>query len=235
MCDVGLKSKVLILSIALSVSGVASAQMLDDETYGNGNALVIEREEQQPTVSQDDFVPELPAISASSAGASDGIKLDDAVEADIPSAPVTQGALVSWSNDAIPPEHIYDAKDVVEDADGVMHDKTTGKLVTGEVREYYPSGKLLTKVRYVDGLKHGRSIMFFQNGTLLSEAFYQDGKEKGEVAIFYANGDERVKVTFKDGAPVTGYCMTMSGRRIDMSTTQLREFQDDGKIPCDPQ
>lgn len=235
MCDVGLKSKVLILSIALLVSGVASAQMLDDETYGNWNALEIEQEEKQPTVSQDDFVPELPAVSTSSAVPSDGARLDDAIDYDIPSVPLTQDTLVSWSNDAIPPERIYEAKDVVEDAEGIMHEKTTGKLVTGEVRDRYPGGRLLTKVRYVDGLKHGRSIMFFQNGTLLSEAFYKDGKEEGEVAIFYANGDERVKVTFKDGAPVLGYCMTMTGRKIDMSTTQLREFQDDGKIPCDPQ
>lgn len=238
MRGVNQKIKVFTLGTTLLFAGMASAQMLDDETYGSWGALEIEQVEEQPAASQDNFVPDVSASSTSSSstpsssfGATSGAKLDD-MEAKPKVETVGNSGTVSWSNDATPPERIYEVKEVREDAEGYTREITSGKLITGEVRDRYPGGKVLSKVRFVEGVRHGRSLMLFENGTMLSESFYKDGKEEGDVSIFYQNGDEFVRVTFKDGVPVSGYCMTTTGLRIDMGTEQLREFKDNGKVPC---
>ena len=194
MRGVNQKIKVFTLGTMLLFAGMASAQMLDDETYGSWGNLEIEQVEEQPAASQDNFVPDVSASSISSSstttssfGATSGAKLDD-MEAKPKVETVGNSGTVSWSNDAT--------------------------------------------VRFVEGVRHGRSLMLFENGTMLSESFYKDGKEEGDVSIFYQNGDEFVRVTFKDGVPVSGYCMTTTGLRIDMGTEQLREFKDNGKVPC---
>lgn len=222
--------KIFALGTMLLFSGVASAQMLDDETYGNLEALEVDTANEQVAPSNDNLMLEIPVASdvSSAAEKSETNNIITAPQPDV----AENSSMVSWSNDTIPPEHIYDIKEVREDADGVVREVATGKLITGEVREHYPRGRVLSKVRYVDGVRHGRSLMFFQNGTLLSESFYKDGKEEGDVSIFYRNGDEFIRVTFKDGVPALGYCMTSDGERIDMTTAQLREFQDNGNVPC---
>lgn len=240
MCGVNQKIRVFTLGTSLLFAGVASAQMLDDEAYGNWGALEIEQVEEQPAGIQDNFMPEVSVSSSNSStststststGSVGGAKLDDIVQ-EPKAETVENSGMVSWSNDAVPPERIYETKEVREDANGYTREITSGKLITGEVRDRYPGGRVLSKVRFVDGVRHGRSLMLFENGTLLSESVYKDGKEEGDVSIFYQNGEEFVRVTFKDGVPVSGYCMTTTGLRIDMGTEQLREFKDNGKVPC---
>ncbi len=228
MCGASLKIKFLTLLITLLFSGVVSAQMLDDETSDGWGNLDFDVVDEQSASSQNDFVFEVPANSTVSSEIIEGQNIVTEPVAATPSNSQT----VSWSNDAIPPEHIYERKDVREGSDKLLREVATGQLITGEVRDRYPTGRLLAKNRYEEGRKHGRSLMFFENGTLLSEAFYQDGKEEGDISVFYANGDEFIKVSFKDGIPVSGYCMTINGNKIDMSTAQLRDFQNEGKVPC---
>lgn len=236
MRGVNQKIKVFTLGTTLLLAGVASAQMLDDDTYGSWGALEIEQAGEQSTDSQDNFMPEVPVIPSSSSSSSvslGGARLNDVVVDEPKEETVDNAEMVSWSNDATPPARIYSAKDVREDANGVMWEIATGQLVNGEVRDYYPMGRMLSKVRYADGLKQGRALMFFQNGTLLSEAFYNQGKEEGDISVFYFSGDEYIRASFNDGVPVSGYCVKMNGEKIQMTTAQLREFKDNGKTPCD--
>lgn len=241
------KKILLMLGVAMLFSGTAKAQMLDDEEGGNwGGAMPtldfqMEGEETADALVMESSAAQAPdMVSSETAEKNAPASLGGAsLEANLPtmaaenSENATRSEVVSWSNDATPPERIYESKEIRMGADGLLHEIETGKLVNGEVRERYPSGKLLSKVRFVDGAKQGRALMLFENGTLLSEAFYQDGKENGDVSAFYADGNERLKVTFKDGEPVSGYCMTADGLKMEMTTVQLRAFQDEGKIPCD--
>lgn len=241
------KKILLMLGVAMLFSGAAKAQMLDDEDGGNwGGAMPtldfqMEGEETSSALVMESSAVQAPdMVSSETAEKNAPASLGGAsLEANLPTVAVekdenvTGSAVVSWSNDATPPERIYESKEVRLDANGLLHEAESGKLVNGEVRERYPSGKVLSKVRYVDGAKQGRALMLFENGTLLSEAFYLNGKENGDVSAFYADGNERFKVTFKDGEPVSGYCMRVDGEKVEMTTVQLRTFQDEGKIPCD--
>lgn len=241
------KKILLMLGVAMLFSGTAKAQMLDDEEGGNWGGSMPTLDFQM----EGDNTASARVMESSAAQAPDMISSETAkkkasaslsrasLDANLPAAAAensenaTHSAVISWSNDATPPERIYESKEVRLDANGLLHEAESGKLVNGEVRERYPSGKVLSKVRYMDGAKQGRALMLFENGTLLSEAFYLNGKENGDVSAFYATGDERFKVTFKDGEPVSGYCMRMDGEKVEMTTGELRAFQDEGKIPCD--
>ena len=66
MRGVNQKIKVFTLGTMLLFAGMASAQMLDDETYGSWGNLEIEQVEEQPAASQDNFVPDVSASSISS-------------------------------------------------------------------------------------------------------------------------------------------------------------------------
>lgn len=241
------KKILLMLGVAMLFSGTAKAQMLDDEEGGNwGGAMPTLDFQMEGDETADARVMESSTAQASGMISSEttekkapaslnGASLEEnigSLSSDRGEA-VTNSPALSWSNDSTPPERIYESKEVRLDANGLLHEAESGKLVNGEVRERYPSGKVLSRVRYVDGAKQGRALMLFENGTLLSEAFYLNGKENGDVSAFYATGDERFKVTFKDGEPVSGYCMRMDGEKVEMTTGELRAFQDEGKIPCD--
>ena len=109
------------------------------------------------------------------------------------------------NEDAAPTEgavRIYDEKDLHE-ADGKLAD-INNIPVTGEVRAYYPGGRILEKSYYTDGVKNGSARLFFENGMLLSEATYADGKEEGVAKIYYASGDLLAAVTFEKGKAVAG-------------------------------
>lgn len=104
--------------------------------------------------------------------------------------------------------------------------------VTGEVRDYYPNGKLLEKSQYTDGVRDGLSLLLFPDGTVLSEAPYVKGNPHGTVKLFYANGNRLAEVEYRSGKPVSGVCFTYIGMKIELDEKQLDEFNTGGKLPC---
>ena len=137
------------------------------------------------------------------------------------------------NEDAAPTEgavRIYDEKDLHE-ADGKLAD-INNIPVTGEVRAYYPGGRILEKSYYTDGVKNGSARLFFENGMLLSEATYADGKEEGVAKIYYASGDLLAAVTFEKGKAVAGHCRTRNGENRELNIADLAAFQDNGRLPC---
>lgn len=125
---------------------------------------------------------------------------------------------------------IYNEKDLHE-ADGKLAD-INNIPVTGEVRAYYPGGRILEKSYYTDGVKNGSARLFFENGMLLSEATYADGKEEGVAKIYYASGDLLAAVTFEKGKAVAGHCRTRNGENRELDVADLAAFQDNGRLPC---
>lgn len=125
---------------------------------------------------------------------------------------------------------VYDEKDLHE-ADGKLAD-INNIPVTGEVRAYYPGGRILEKSYYTDGVKNGSARLFFENGMLLSEATYADGKEEGVAKIYYASGDLLAAVTFEKGKAVAGHCRTRNGENRELDIADLAAFQDNGRLPC---
>lgn len=137
------------------------------------------------------------------------------------------------NEDAAPTEgavRVYDEKDLHE-ADGKLAD-INNIPVTGEVRAYYPGGRILEKSYYTDGVKNGSARLFFENGMLLSEATYADGKEEGVAKIYYASGDLLAAVTFEKGKAVAGHCRTRNGENRELDIADLAAFQDNGRLPC---
>ena len=136
------------------------------------------------------------------------------------------------NEDAAPTEgavRIYDEKDLHE-ADGKLAD-INNIPVTGEVRAYYPGGRILEKSYYTDGVKNGSARLFFENGMLLSEATYADGKEEGVAKIYYASGDLLAAVTFEKGKPWRGIAVRETGKP-ELDIADLAAFQDNGRLPC---
>ncbi len=128
---------------------------------------------------------------------------------------------------------IYNQSDVRTNDNGILVD-VNNNPVTGEVRDYYPNnGRVLTKTIYENGVKNGYHRIYFQDGTYMSETNYVNGKEEGVASVFYPNGEDRLSITFKQGEAISGYCVNSQGKRIDMTTAELRKFLDEYVTPCE--
>lgn len=54
----------------------------------------------------------------------------------------------------------------------------------------------------------------------------------GELRLYYPDGSPASRVAYEQGVPVSGYCLTPQGQRIDFSA-DIAAFAETGKTPCD--
>ena len=144
----------------------------------------------------------------------------------LPSAATAENVSLHDESDV----RVYDEKNLHE-VDGKLAD-VDNIPVTGEVRAYYRSGRILEKSNYTDGVKDGYSRLFFENGMLLGEATYVKGEEEGVAKIYYASGDLLAAITFVKGKAEEGYCNTRAGKSIALGDADLATFEKSGKVPC---
>ena len=74
-----------------------------------------------------------------------------------------------------------------------------GQPFTGEVRAYFPDGKVASVEQYKDGLRDGRDRLWFPNGTLGFEASFVGGVSNGPTRSWWINGNKRSQSSYVDG------------------------------------
>lgn len=111
-------------------------------------------------------------------------------------------------------------------------------VVDGEVKEYYPSGRLQSKIHYKNGVLNGSKMTFYESGIGKYEEYYKDGKKYGKSFEYYENGTTRENAYFKDGMR-DGMSMTFykNGKRkssgrysMDKKNGQWEFYSDQGML-----
>lgn len=102
----------------------------------------------------------------------------------------------------------------------------------GVLAAYYDNGKIETETSVNGGVWNGLRRSFYRDGTLRQEENYADGKRQGNAKRYYPDGSPALRVAYEQGVPVSGYCLTPQGQRIDFSA-DIAAFAETGKTPCD--
>lgn len=69
---------------------------------------------------------------------------------------------------------------------------------TGDVKCYYPNGKLALSTSFQYGARHGTYSKYATDGTLLFEGEFQHGAYNGKAKEYYVNGTLREDFTYQD-------------------------------------
>jgi antitoxin component YwqK of YwqJK toxin-antitoxin module len=67
------------------------------------------------------------------------------------------------------------------------------------VKNYYPSGELLSEENVKDGKTEGIRKTYYKSGELLAEGTIKDGKPEGITKWYYKSGQLEQEMNFKDG------------------------------------
>ena len=108
-----------------------------------------------------------------------------------------------------------------------LNGKTNGRLTS-----YYEDGTLKVETQVSDGLWDGVRRTYYNDGTLQSEEEFSQGKKNGVQQFYDKDGNPTLRVVYDMGNPISGYCLTSRGQRMDFTAT-MEEFKDTGKTPCD--
>lgn len=71
------------------------------------------------------------------------------------------------------------------------------------IRRYYPEGELFEEAETVNGVKHGKSVLFYRSGARLGEDNFCNGLLEGESWSYYESGAVRWRCEYRRGL-VTG-------------------------------
>ncbi len=72
-------------------------------------------------------------------------------------------------------------------------------LIEGEVKEYYPSGRLQSKAKYKNGILNGSLMTFYESGIGKIEEYYKDGVKNGKSFEYFENGMTKENAYFVGG------------------------------------
>jgi hypothetical protein len=133
--------------------------------------------------------------------------------------------------------------DVVEQSFTIDSSSTDSKLINGEVRYKFPSGKLKSIVNYKDNKKVGVSHSFYETGEKQYEISYVDGKKHGVVKWFYKSGKLYRATSYKEGLKQgaqkkyweSGKIKSQMDYMDNMMCIGLKEFTNKGKQKAEPQ
>jgi len=70
--------------------------------------------------------------------------------------------------------------------------------INGNYQSFYKSGKLRSKIDYIDSKRNGKEIVYYENGKKAYEADMKDGQKNGYVTQWYKNGQKQYKVFYKN-------------------------------------
>ena len=90
-----------------------------------------------------------------------------------------------------------------KDDDGIMYfqnsgNKSSKKLYTGTIREYYSSGKIKSEYSYKEGKENGLFIQWYENGKKKQEGTSYNGEWNGTIISWWENGQKSSEVVYKD-------------------------------------
>ena len=122
---------------------------------------------------------------------------------------------------------IYYESGALRSAGVYLNGKANGRLTN-----YYEDGTLETETQVADGLWDGLRRTYYQDGTIKSEEEFAQGKKNGVQQFYYEDGKPYLRLVYNLGEPVSGYCLTPRGQRMDF-TAIMEEFKTTGKTPCD--
>jgi len=72
-------------------------------------------------------------------------------------------------------------------------------ILEGELKFYYPSGKLLSTMNAKNGLLNGTAKSFYEDGKIMMTGHFKDGKKDGEFIAYDENGNVVEKFLYKNG------------------------------------
>ncbi len=95
-------------------------------------------------------------------------------------------------------------KVVVRDSDSLFVKKFgvaryDGELFAGTAVTHHPDGWQMSETQYLQGIRHGREVLFYADGATRSIKYFDQGRK---VAVHYGwwpNGQERFEYGFRDG------------------------------------
>ena len=71
---------------------------------------------------------------------------------------------------------------------GLIRDKATGELFSGQLRDLAPNGKPRAEVHFQDGRRHGRSVEWHTSGSKSLEGVWEKGHPTGVVREWSRDG-----------------------------------------------
>ena len=71
-----------------------------------------------------------------------------------------------------------------DEAGTMCYDARSGAPFSGELRLYYPDGKVQASLFYANGRQDGKYRVFFADGGLRYSGVYKDGKPEGVLTAY---------------------------------------------------
>ncbi len=106
-----------------------------------------------------------------------------------------------------------------------------GGKANGRLTNYYEDGTLESEIQVANGLWDGVRRTYYQDGTMQSEENFSQGKKNGGQQFYDKKGNLILRVVYDMGNPISGYCLTSRGQRMDFTAT-IQEFKETGQTPC---
>jgi len=84
------------------------------------------------------------------------------------------------------------------DNDGLLL-RRSGLIPDGIVSEYYPNGRVRSKVSFKDGVAHGKGIDYYLSGEVSEESDFERGQLHGASKLYRRNGLLWIETTYCHG------------------------------------
>jgi len=73
-------------------------------------------------------------------------------------------------------------------------------ILDGEVRQFYPSGKIINKTFFRDGIRIGKNIVYYENTNIkIEENYNSNGRLEGEFKEYFEDGSLKKVGQYNDG------------------------------------
>lgn len=130
----------------------------------------------------------------------------------------------------------------------------SGKKKEGLIQSFASDGSLKTEINYVNGVKHGRSVLYypdgktvqlqmpyrngnrhgtskkyFKNGELYAETSYERDRLHGIRKIYYRNGKEKAAIPYQRGSPGTGLVEHLLNGKQKMNP-EISYYQEENRL-----
>ncbi|GAA5042102.1 hypothetical protein GCM10011506_44730 [Marivirga lumbricoides] len=111
------------------------------------------------------------------------------------------------------------------------------KRFHGEVKKFYPDGKLKTLVTYDHGVTLN-SKQYYENGKLEMEFPYKEGKKHGKRSKYWESGKIKSVLEYRNGEPIAGLKeYKESGKEVtaypSLKIEQINQLSNNGKYYID--
>jgi len=106
--------------------------------------------------------------------------------------------------------------------------KSETRYINGQLngiqKGYYESGKLSFEMPFNNGKLNGVQKEYYESGQLESERTYRDGERNGVLKKYYKSGDLMKEVLYKNGKGISGYLYDLDGKKRKMTDAHFHVF-----------